>query len=110
MIRLIGSATGQTDYGVRGYLGTTLQGSRLTLAETLPRQYEVLPTGWPAGTYTIIIDKNETEVGRAIYEWDGLQEVTNTALNATLEAVLSLAQTTTPSTYRATSSSIQIQC
>jgi hypothetical protein len=106
MIKFVGDLSGQNDYGVRLYLGAVQEGGRLPMLETLPRQYEVAPTGFRAGVYTVVFDKNGIEVGRAEYEWDGRQQITNTVINTSLKTLMSIAQSGSHRSY----SSVQIRC
>jgi hypothetical protein len=106
MIKFLSDLSGQTDYGVRLYIGAVQEGARLLMVETLPRQYEVEPTGFKAGVYTVVIDKNGIEVGRAEYEWDGRQQITNTVINTSLKTLMSIAQSSSHRSH----SSVQIRC
>ena len=107
MLRLAGLSS-QTTYGATIYLGTSQQGYRILLAETIAGQYEALPTGLAAGIYTVVFDNDGTEVARIVYEWNGAAEVTNSVIYEKFSETSVSSQTVY--THRNSSSSIQIKC
>lgn len=81
--------TGVTTYGATLYSGATAQ-PRILLTETFTTGYEATPPNTlAAGIYVAVFDNDGTEVARSVYEWDGTQEITQSAVNTGVAGIAS---------------------